>query len=447
MLSRDKRIKVLDLGLARFKDSDSTATRSGLVGTPDYMSPEQCSDALEADARSDIYSLGCTFFFICTGRHVFANRANVFQKIYAHVHEPPPSIRQLRPDASSRLDAIYRKMVAKKPEDRFASMAEVIHALKSLKRGTPRHRQQAAASSRASRRRSSSLSSTAGRSLTAANAGAADSIATLRLASGPPLAPELTNDLGMRLVWLPGGDFHLGSPDSDPNANADEKPRRLIRVPGFFLADRQVTQGQYRALAGRNPSHFQKSDDHPVDKVSWFEAVRFCNALSHREGLPPFYAIGSGGSRAQVEILGGEGYRLPSEIEWEYACRAGSSTIYPFGDDPDPERLAECAVFGRKIDDGHDPVGGRAANAFGLADMLGNVWEWCWDWHDDHAYQCDPLSAWGPPQGAARVLRGGCYYDAARTVRPAARLKFDPEQRGWLGRDVGFRAARSLAGM
>src|SRR5262245_8869259 len=138
---------------------------------------------------------------------------------------------------------------------------------------------------------------------------------------------RLTNSIGMTLVLIPAGEFLMGSPDSEMAAPEDEKPQHLVRITRpFYLGIHQVTQGQYRAVTGANPSYFEceGSDDLPVEMVSWEDAAAFCNALSALEGLAPYY------DPVAWTCLGGEGYRLPTEAEWEYAARAGSTARFSF---------------------------------------------------------------------------------------------------------------------
>ncbi len=132
-----------------------------------------------------------------------------------------------------------------------------------------------------------------------------------------------------------------------------------------------MTQGHYKAVTGENPSHFKGSDDLPLECISWLDAVRFCNSLSERESLRPNYRIESD----QVTIVGGNGYRLPTEAEWEYACRADSRTTFGLGDDA--ARLGEFAWFVGNSGGKTHPVGRKTPNVLGLYDMHGNVWEWC----------------------------------------------------------------------
>src|SRR5262249_18504999 len=160
------------------------------------------------------------------------------------------------------------------------------------------------------------------------------------------------------------------------------KPQHRVRITRpFYLGVTEVTQGQYQAVMGENPSQFKTSDDLPVDNVSWFDAVKFCDRLSERENRKPCYLIDGD----QVSITGGNGYRLPTEAEWEYACRAGSATAFGFGDDE--ARLGGLAWFSGNSGGKTHPVAQRQANAFGLYDMHGNVWEWCWDAYDADYYK------------------------------------------------------------
>ena len=205
---------------------------------------------------------------------------------------------------------------------------------------------------------------------------------------------------GIEMVQIQAGEFLMGS-----EAAEDEKPARRVRFESaFLLGVYPVTQALYKVIAGRLPlSGFNGQDRNPVDSVSWFDAIRFCNLLSAADGLEPYYEIESDGT---VEILGDSGYRLPTEAEWEYACRAGSTGLFCFGDDV--ARLAEFAWYDQNSHSSTQPVGQKQANAFHLHDMHGNLWEWCWDRYD--FYEPSPSRAGevvvdptGPAKGQRHV--------------------------------------------
>jgi formylglycine-generating enzyme required for sulfatase activity len=212
----------------------------------------------------------------------------------------------------------------------------------------------------------------------------------------------------------------------------------------FYLGIHEVTQKQYQDVTGFNPSHFSQqgpgkeavqgteTSQLPVESETWFEAIDFCIQLSEREQLPPYYRHDG----ELVAILGGIGYRLPTEAEWEYACRAGTAACWSFG--PDPEQLAQHAWFKSNSSSQTHPTGELMANPFGLFDMYGNAWEWCWDVFAEY-----PLSAasdpTGPEVGKGHVLRGGAFHDEPSYVRSASRGWNVPDKRN---NSYGFRVAR-----
>jgi formylglycine-generating enzyme required for sulfatase activity len=193
----------------------------------------------------------------------------------------------------------------------------------------------------------------------------------------------------------------MGSPGDDKDARDNEKPQHRVRITlSFYLGIHEVTQAQYEAVMGNNPSYFsangggkdhvagQSTDRHPVEKVSWPDAVTFSNKLSQKEGLKPFYEID--GDKVRVTDSNRPGYRLPTEAEWEYACRANAPTVprYSFGGDA--ASLGEFAWFKDNSGGKTHPVGEKRSNGFGLFDMHGNAWEWCWDGYGENYYKDSP---------------------------------------------------------
>jgi formylglycine-generating enzyme required for sulfatase activity len=239
------------------------------------------------------------------------------------------------------------------------------------------------------------------------------------------------------MARVAAGGFEMGS---SSDQFGDEAPvRRVNLTRDFLIGVYPVTQGQYRRLMGEAARpYFEGNPAAPMENVTWLDAIHFCNALSEVESLPPYYRIDG----ESVACLGGRGYRLPTEAEWEYACRAGSTADYHFGDDPG--LLLRRAWFQDNSRESVQPVGSWPANALGLHDTHGNVWEWCWDWYGpyDLSASVDPM---GPARGAARVLRGGSWSDPAPSLRSSARLSwvpYDTEMTAW---KFGFRVARDTS--
>jgi formylglycine-generating enzyme required for sulfatase activity len=277
-----------------------------------------------------------------------------------------------------------------------------------------------------------------------------------RLLTNKPAA-DISNSIGMKLRLIPAGEFMMGSPEGDDDAAKAEKPRHRVRITRpFYLGLYEVTQAEYKAVTGINPSFHSANgggkdkveghatDSHPVENVTWLEAVRFCNKLSEKEGRHPFYRID--GASVDVPDWNGPGYRLPTEAEWEYACRANVSiaTRYSFGDEAS---LGEFAWFRVNSKNRTHIVGEKPPNGFGLHDMHGNVYEWCWDWAGEDYYKGSPVDdPRGPDRyesNSHRVRRGGNVGSPADDCRSAARDWVPPHER-WGG--MGFRLALGQSG-
>lgn len=259
-------------------------------------------------------------------------------------------------------------------------------------------------------------------------------LATFSAADDAP-APSFHNSIGMTLVYIPAGQFRMG--DLSMHFE-DEKVREVTLTKAFFMARTEITQAQWQAVMGSTPSHF-RGDQLPVENVSWHEAVAFCAALSTREGRT---------------------YRLPTEAEWEYACRAGSAADFHNGGSgaSGEDTLKQVAWFGGtpktwngNSEGGTRPVAQLQPNAWGLYDMHGNVWEWCADvfapyqvreHREDHKNQTrvwhtnDVTDPTGPAKGVSRVLRGGSWYDPPKFCRASKRHGRSPDTRLV---DFGFR--------
>jgi len=247
-------------------------------------------------------------------------------------------------------------------------------------------------------------------------------------------------------VRIQGGTYTRGSPASETGRDADrETPQHQVTVSAFTMSQYLVTQREWFEVMGTTVRQQRdrvsassemrgEGDEYPIYYVSWFEAVEYCNRRSTREGLTPAYTItGSGDNRTVAWNRNANGYRLPTEAEWEYACRAGTTTAYSTGSNITTSQANFNNTLNRT-----SAVGSYAPNAWGLYDMHGNVWEWCWDWYGGY-----PSRAQNDPDGASsgsdRVLRGGSWSHSAAGVRSAYRSSYTPAYRNSYG---GFRVVR-----
>jgi formylglycine-generating enzyme required for sulfatase activity len=241
--------------------------------------------------------------------------------------------------------------------------------------------------------------------------------------------------------WV-GTIFQMGSPPDEPGRDTDETLHTVVLTRNFWISDHEVTQEEYEAVMGTNPSRI-KDPQRPVENVTWFDAIAYCNARSLQEGLEPAYEIDGETVTWNPDA---DGYRLPTEAEWEYACRAGTQTAFSGGPITeeycglDPVLDALGWYCGNAEDTTH-PVKQKQPNAMGLYDMHGNVWEWCWDRYTEDLGAEVAVDPQGPTTGAQRVIRGGSWYYYARECRSASRAPYWPNS----GDDiVGFRVARTL---
>jgi len=236
----------------------------------------------------------------------------------------------------------------------------------------------------------------------------------------------------VEMARIQGGTFTMGDKDE-----VDAMPHE-VSLSSFLMDRRLVTQAQYQKVMGDNPSRW-KGDDNPVEQVRWSDAVRFCNKRSESEGLKPCYNLATWACDFSAN-----GYRLPTEAEWEFACRAGSTTAYFFGDDPG--NLGQYAWFEGNAGGRPRPVASKEPNAWGLHDMAGNVWEWCNDFYQVDYYESSPpKDPRGPAEGTTKVVRGGAWRFSAEECRSGYRYNENPGYSDvCFGYDIyGFRCVRN----
>ncbi|MGD0091128.1 MAG: formylglycine-generating enzyme family protein [Planctomycetota bacterium] len=233
-------------------------------------------------------------------------------------------------------------------------------------------------------------------------------------AKPPDLVLDLAEGVKLELVFIPAGKFMMGSPETEKDRSAAETQHEVTISQPFYMGKYEVTEEQYQAVTGTSPS--RNGAQSPVERVTWDEAQEFCQKLS---------------------ALTGKTVQLPTEAQWEYACRAGTATRFHSGDSDSD--LDGVAWYGNKVSNKTmHPVGQKKPNAFGLYDMHGNVWEWCADWYGEYAAGAatDPT---GPARAStSRVVRGGGWSDDPRYCRSAFRESKDPDRRSGLD-NVGFR--------
>ena len=495
LLTPKGQVKVLDLGLAMLNEhlgggDAKRVTQEGLVlGTPDFLAPEQAQNPLGVDIRADVYALGATLYYLITGRVPYEG-ATPADKLMQHVLAPPPRLLDVRPDAPPQLDAVIQWLMAKKPADRPQTPAQAAMALLPFCPAgggggptaavagfvpvayapapaaafapqttpapwvAPETAVEVAPADDAPREayKPRPPSNGVGKLLIFAALGLGGLGVAAGLAyvlyratsasAGPagPLPKEFTAIDSLKLVRLEGGRVGLGSAADSAGHDINEAPTATVEVPGpFSLAATETTHGQYQRVMRGSPAKWatrmRQPNSMPVDSVTFDEAVEFCKKLT---------ALDKPNARA------GWAYRLPTEAEWEYAARAGTTGPFATG---------EKLVYGRggifSLDKELDakgtlgepdlskaameknlpyPVRSTDANAFGLFDLHGNVWEWVGDAYEPgHAD-----GAGGPAAGDWRVQKGGSWQEPAARCRSAARRGLPP---GTRHDDAGFRVA------
>ncbi|MFN6364619.1 MAG: SUMF1/EgtB/PvdO family nonheme iron enzyme [Aphanizomenon sp.] len=402
--SKNGTLFLIDFGVSK-ETTGSILTRVGTItGTPGFAPPEQFRGTVYHS--SDLYSLAVTCVRLLTGH---LQEINGVDKLFDT--NTMQWQWQKYVSVSQELKDVLETMLQDIPANRYQSATEVLAALSNTK---ARVRQQVSPHS--------------------SKQSIYSPINITKIPENTPLdinsALSFTEDLGkgvkLEMIAIPGGTFLMGSPENEVERFSDESPQHEVTVPGFFIGKYQLTQLQYQTIMGTNPSYF-KGDNRPVEGVGWEDAVKFCQKLNHR-------------------TLGN--YRLPSEAEWEYACRAGTKTPFHFGDNVTTDLVNyngnypyPSAPKGKYREQTTD-VGIFPPNAFGLYDMHGNVWEWCEDErHENYINAPTDGSSWQSRISLGqKVLRGGCWHDYARYCRSACRLKSPCCSRNYF---YGFRVVLS----
>jgi formylglycine-generating enzyme required for sulfatase activity len=371
--------KLADLGLARPLAGDGTVGTASSVtlGSPGFIAPEQALDSRKADRRSDVFSAGATLYALLTGTPPFRGATAFGALMEAALKDPDP----LPETVSAPVRTIVARCLSKESSRRYADAGELLAALEEARGARP---------------------AAGPRSILAKAALAAGILPLVLLVVLIARQREPEPQERLRLVLAPGvamefvrirpGTFTMG----EAGVEDDETPHAVTIGRAFWMQTTEVTQAQWETLMGANPSAWRGAD-RPVDSVSWNECREFVERVAARAG------------RAAS---------LPTEAEWEYACRAGTTTRWHTGDAP--ESLGAACWYGEPERSATHAVGGKAPNAWGLYDMHGNVWEWCADWYDDYPEKAvvDPT---GPPAGRSRIKRGGCAESAIESTRSANR--------------------------
>lgn len=423
ILKPDGQLALIDFGAVRQVSATILARgKNTAIYTPGYAPPEQ--ELGYAVPESDFFALGRTFLYLLTGKHP------IDPAIYDY-RQDVINWRRHAPGISSQLADFIDRLMERSPEKRPKSTEAVLQELAQIKLALyPPPKSLSVPPTLVQPPRSTPLLnnlplSTFNFTVTKVNERGKE--CDRQRHSAQFFTEDLGNGVTLEMVYIPGGAFMMGSPDGEGLDN--EKPQHRVTVPEFFMGKYQVTQAQWQAVMGNNPSNF-KGKNLPVECVSWFDVVEFYQRLKEKTK---------------------RSYRLPTEAEWEYACRAGTTTPFHFGETitSDLANYDGTSTYASeptgKCRQTTTPVGSFPPNAFGLYDMHGNVWEWCQDtWHANYQGVPTDGSAWiaGNSSDDNRMLRGGFWFNSPGLCRGACRHRDGPDIGWW---NYGFRVALSSA--
>jgi formylglycine-generating enzyme required for sulfatase activity/tRNA A-37 threonylcarbamoyl transferase component Bud32 len=432
---------ILDFGIVRAADGTQLTTTGAVMGTPQYMSPEQ-AEGKEIDHRSDIYSLGVVAYQMYTGQAPF-DAVSPLVVLRLHADKPPPAPRELNPQLPIEVEQVLLKALAKKRDERYQSAGELAG---DLRRATEQAQRQLRRPQRKvmpvwawwAAAGGAILVVLLGLGLALGSRLFETSPAPTEAPTEPPAEPGVTWTRpadGMVMVYVPAGEFEMGSTEGDD----DEQPVHTVALDGFWIDQTEVTNAQFAAFLNERGDQVEgdvpwlglededsliervgneyrpKTDyaDHPVVELPWYGAAAYCDWAEAR---------------------------LPTEAEWEYAARGSDGRTYPWGDSaPDCDKANYWGQDGGCVGDtsavGLYPAG---ASWCGALDIAGNVWEWVADWYGAYlsGRQVNPT---GPSSGEKRVLRGGSWLDGQYGARCAYRYERHPD---YWDIFVGFRCAR-----
>jgi len=447
------RAKILDFGLARSR-SDTQLTNTGaMLGTPTHMAPEQWSSS-EVTTAADLWSLGIVLYEMAAGQLPF-NSSNAWEMMFKVREQDPPSLSKLNGLLPTEYITLIERLLSKKPADRPQSAVDVREEIRSIEYGlgieVPRSTIRLVPEPPITTTIQTPIPIVPAQPSLLVGSTTPEEIQRIRRewAEFYGMPTEHEEDLGggmkLEMTFVPPGKFWMGSPANEAGRREDERQHEITINRGYFIGKFAITQEQYEQIMNTNPSSFHAkgrgaknvrglaTNRLPVEGLNWLDAQAFLKKLNDLPGSP---------SKRM--------YRLPTEAEWEYACRAGdfSSESLPFhAERPMPTMSSSEANFDGRVPwltaakgkclSRTEAVESFKPNRFGLFDMHGNVWEWCSDWYADVYYaispEADPV---GPTEGGKRVLRGGCWYDQGGGCRAAQRGSFVPTDRGSL---IGFR--------
>lgn len=449
-------VKVMDFGIARIMDAGHITRTGAQMGTVNYMSPEQVLAVKDVDHRTDIYSAGIVLYEMLSGRLPYDTDTESPYKVQEQIVKAPmPDPRgiygYISPQAVALLELLTQKDRANRPADIMQALqprrAQIVpppnmqpvtpkRAVMETKLQIPteaeiKPRQDYAEPVLVPPRQRSRL---AWLWLVLAVLVVVGVVLLKPWNMLKKQAEEQFSEMSeVPMVEVGSGEFVMGSEEGEP----DETPRHTVFIHAFYISPYEVTQGEWESVMGFNNSQFPGTN-RPVDSVTWFQALEFCNKRSIAEGLQPCYTIA--GNRTVCDF-DADGYRLPTEAEWEYAAVGGPSRspfLYAGSNDIDAVGWYESNSSATH------PVGEKAPNSLGLYDITGNVREWCWDWYGKNYQNMVGIdNPRGPATGIKRQTRGGSYQSNAYRSRVTFRAYGDPSEPRNGG--YGFRLARSTS--